>query len=175
MRELDAATSGKATGRRSGGGPMRAAVGVLGELLATAGVLVLAFAAWQLWWTDVAVAADQADTVNMLHRAFGDGDPAPGAADRAAALGELVLQVPHRLAEARRLGLVLRGQLDVDDVSLCVAHDPSVALAESGPRGLWCGVVPGRFALACGAEGTLHSPRQRWVQLCHEAEGLITA
>ncbi len=35
------------------GRTVRAATGVLGELLITAGVLLLLFVVWQLWWTDV--------------------------------------------------------------------------------------------------------------------------
>lgn len=46
-----------------GGGFVLGAVGVLGELLITAGVLLLAFLAWQLWWTDVVADRDQARIV----------------------------------------------------------------------------------------------------------------
>ncbi|VTR76357.1 class E sortase [Cellulomonas hominis] len=51
--------------RRSprGGGVVLGAVGVLGELLITAGVLLLAFLAWQLWWTDVVANDAQAELV----------------------------------------------------------------------------------------------------------------
>jgi sortase A len=38
-------------------------VGVVGELLITAGVLLLAFLAWQLWWTDVEANSAQAAVV----------------------------------------------------------------------------------------------------------------
>jgi len=47
----------------AGGGPVLRAVGVLGELLITAGVLLLAFLAWQLWWTDVEANRAQAAVV----------------------------------------------------------------------------------------------------------------
>ncbi|GIG34811.1 class E sortase [Cellulomonas pakistanensis] len=46
-----------------GGGVVLGAVGVLGELLITAGVLLLAFLAWQLWWTDVEANREQAALV----------------------------------------------------------------------------------------------------------------
>jgi sortase A len=39
--------------RRRGGGAVSAVVGVLGELMITAGVLLGLFVVWQLWWTDV--------------------------------------------------------------------------------------------------------------------------
>ncbi|TKR27464.1 class E sortase [Cellulomonas hominis] len=45
------------------GGVVLGAVGVLGELLITAGVLLLAFLAWQLWWTDVESNREQAQIV----------------------------------------------------------------------------------------------------------------
>lgn len=41
---------------------LHASVGLLGELMMTLGVLVFAFAAWQVWWTDV-VSARQTDVV----------------------------------------------------------------------------------------------------------------
>ena len=48
---------------RQRGGVLVGAVGVLGELLITAGVLLLAFLAWQLWWTDVVADREQARVV----------------------------------------------------------------------------------------------------------------
>ncbi len=49
--------------QRRGPGLVLGAVGVLGELLITAGVLLLAFLAWQLWWTDVVADREQAAVV----------------------------------------------------------------------------------------------------------------
>jgi sortase A len=46
-----------------GGGVVLGFVGVVGELLITAGVLLLAFLAWQLWWTDVEANSAQAAVV----------------------------------------------------------------------------------------------------------------
>lgn len=48
---------------RHRGGVLLGAVGVLGELLITAGVLLLAFLVWQLWWTDVEANSAQAQVV----------------------------------------------------------------------------------------------------------------
>lgn len=45
---------------------VRAAVGGLGELLITTGVLVLLFLAWQLWWTDVVADQQQARTTEAI-------------------------------------------------------------------------------------------------------------
>jgi len=57
--------------RHAGEAPRRrrpgfAAVGVLGELLMTAGVVVVLFVVWQLWWTDVEAGAVQAGIVSTL-------------------------------------------------------------------------------------------------------------
>jgi len=41
--------------------------GILGELMITLGVLVLAFVGWQLWWTDVVGNRAQAEIVTNLH------------------------------------------------------------------------------------------------------------
>ena len=48
-------------------------VGVVGELMITLGVLLLAFVAWQLWWTDVVGNRAQAAIVSELNWA-----PVPG-------------------------------------------------------------------------------------------------
>jgi sortase A len=44
------------------------AIGVIGELLITLGVLLLAFLVWQLWWTDVEGNRAQAEIVRELPR-----------------------------------------------------------------------------------------------------------
>ena len=62
----------------------RRALGVLGELLITLGVVLLLFVGWQLWWTDVTANSEQAGTVASLERDFG----APGAAPPAATAQE---------------------------------------------------------------------------------------
>ena len=53
--------------------------GILGELMITLGVLVLAFVGWQLWWTDVVGNRAQAEIVTNLHWAPVPM-PTPGAA-----------------------------------------------------------------------------------------------
>jgi len=45
---------------------VRSVVGGVGELLVTAGVLVLLFLAWQLWWTDVVADRAQGRTTEAL-------------------------------------------------------------------------------------------------------------
>lgn len=54
-------------------------VGVVGELLITAGVLLFAFLAWQLWWTDVEGNRAQAQVVEQL--GWETPTPAPSAAE----------------------------------------------------------------------------------------------
>ncbi len=59
----------------------RRLVGWLGELLITAGVVVLLFVAWQLWWTDVTANRAQDQLVQVL------GDDFRGGGDGTATVG----------------------------------------------------------------------------------------
>ncbi|WP_392543776.1 class E sortase [Oryzobacter telluris] len=69
---------------------VRRLVGWTGEVLLTLGVLLLLFAAWQLWWTDVVANRDQAGIVRTLEDDFSrDRTPGPvGANGIPAAIGE---------------------------------------------------------------------------------------
>jgi sortase A len=69
---------------------VRRLVGWTGEVLLTLGVLLLLFAAWQLWWTDVVANRDQAGIVRTLEDEFSrDRTPGPvGANGIPAAIGE---------------------------------------------------------------------------------------
>lgn len=58
-------------------------VGVAGELLVTAGVILLLFVVWQLWWTNVESDANQSRVIAEFAREL--GDPADQSADAAAA------------------------------------------------------------------------------------------
>jgi sortase A len=58
---------------------VRVVSGVAGDLLVTAGVLLLLFVGWQLWWTDVTANREQSVTVHELTREFARA-PAPGPA-----------------------------------------------------------------------------------------------
>ena len=60
---------------------LRRVVGWSGELLVTLGVLLLLFAAWQLWWTDVVADRAQAQIVQTLEDDFARGTPGPVGAD----------------------------------------------------------------------------------------------
>jgi sortase A len=55
-------------------------VGVLGELLVTAGVLILLFLGWQLWWNDAIMASQQSDAASELSSEWGapTADPEAG-------------------------------------------------------------------------------------------------
>ena len=59
----------------------RWALGLTGDLFVTAGVLLLLFVGWQLWWTDVAANRVQDDTVHSLTRDFSSGSTG-GAVDK---------------------------------------------------------------------------------------------
>lgn len=56
---------------------VRAVVGGFGELLITAGVLVLLFLAWQLFWTDVVADRAQARTTDAITQQWDAAAPAP--------------------------------------------------------------------------------------------------
>jgi sortase A len=57
---------------------LRWGVGIVGDVCVTAGLLLLLFVGWQLWWTDVTANRDQSGTVQALDRDFGSA-PAPAA------------------------------------------------------------------------------------------------
>lgn len=57
---------------------MRWVVRSVGELLITVGLLLLLFVAWQLWWTDVSANREQALTISVLEKGFGQA-PTPKA------------------------------------------------------------------------------------------------
>lgn len=66
----DGARSRAATG-------LRWVIGATGEVLITAGAVLLLFVAWQLWWTDVAANRQQSATVQALAKDFERAAPAP--------------------------------------------------------------------------------------------------
>ena len=51
--------------------------GVLGEILMTAGALVLLYLGWQLWWNDAVIANQQTSEAAELRESWGDTAPAP--------------------------------------------------------------------------------------------------
>ena len=85
----------------------RRLVGGAGELLITLGVLLLLFAAWQLWWTDVVADRAQAQIVQTLEDDFAHGGAAPvGANGIPAAIGTdgafAVVRIPRFGADYAR-------------------------------------------------------------------------
>lgn len=59
--------------RMTAGQVLRKIVQVIGELLITAGIILLLFVAWQLWWTNVEADARQSEVI----KEFTDGFDAP--------------------------------------------------------------------------------------------------
>jgi sortase A len=112
----------------------------VGELLITLGLLLLLFLAWQLWWTDVTANREQALTIGVLEKDFGQVPSAkdPVAAQKVAArppVAELT-KVPFGEAFAilriPRLGAgyarpVLQGT-DHDTLTKGIAHYSGTAL-----------------------------------------------
>ena len=60
---------------------LRGTVQVIGELLITAGIILLLFVAWQLWWTNVESDARQSQVIKESAKDLGNQDlgspPAP--------------------------------------------------------------------------------------------------
>lgn len=83
-----------------------AGVGVVGELLLTAGALVLLFLVWQLWWTDVVADRAQAATVTRLESRFaGEAPREPsGSSGSAAMSAELAQGEAFAVMRIPRLG-----------------------------------------------------------------------
>lgn len=83
---------------------LRWTLGLLGDLFVTAGVLLLLFVAWQLWWTDVTANRVQAATVHTLTREFAapgsHGAPALAQADFGKAFG--IVRIPRFGADYAR-------------------------------------------------------------------------
>lgn len=117
---------------------LRWSLGVVGDLLVTAGLVLLLFVAWQLWWTDVTANRVQDQTIARLDREF--RQPAPASANekpKAVPFGEAfaILRIPRLGADYARP--VLEGtSLDILDEG--VGHYKDTALP---------GVV-GNFAVA---------------------------
>ncbi|MCD2440842.1 class E sortase [Agromyces sp. SYSU K20354] len=79
------------------------AVGVLGELLLTAGAVILLFLAWQLWWNDAIMAGEQSSAAAQLSSQWDEQRRAAGAGGAVAAqqYGEPIVDTTkHANAEA---------------------------------------------------------------------------
>ena len=131
-------------------GPARAhrrtgVVGVIGELLLTAGVLVLLFLGWQLWWNDAIMAGQQSTAAADLssrwleegRAARGDaeplatadyGDPVVDTADHANGEAFAVMYVPRFGADSQR-NIAQGTGLDVlNSTELGVGHYPDTQM-----------------------------------------------
>jgi sortase A len=102
---------------------IRRLVGGVGELLITAGVLVLLFVAWQLWWTDVVADRRQAQIVQALVDDFGAGRASDVGGDAFPDLGQekafAVIRVPRFGADYARPVIEGTGR---DVLALGVGH-----------------------------------------------------
>jgi sortase A len=100
---------------------MRWSLGIVGDLLVTAGLVLLLFVAWQLWWTDVTANRVQDKTIARLDREFGGSGPTgtstrPNEQPKPVAFGQAfaILRVPRLGADYARP--VLEGtSLDILD------------------------------------------------------------
>ena len=71
-------------------GFLRVFVQLLGELLITAGIVLLLFVAWELWWTNIAANSAQEEAVSQFAQDF-QGPVAPPAPDAPADYGPPVV------------------------------------------------------------------------------------
>lgn len=85
MLQLEQGSGPTARSRR---GPFLRGVRLAGELLMSAGVILLLFVAWQLWWTNVASDTRQRDVVKDFARGMADGNGAAAVALKPAAAPE---------------------------------------------------------------------------------------
>ncbi|MGR2752371.1 class E sortase [Agromyces arachidis] len=121
-------------------------VGVLGELLVTAGVLILLFLGWQLWWNDAIMASQQSEAASDLSSQWleqaratqdesvptetpgGFGDPVVDATDYANGEAFAVMYVP-RFGEGSQRGIAQGVGLDVlNSFELGVGHYPDTQM-----------------------------------------------
>ncbi len=115
------------------GGTLRRVVGAFGEVLITAGLLLLLFVAWQLWWTDVTANREQAGTIASLEQDFGDvqhgglAGPEPVATLKKIPLGEAfaIVRIPRFGADFARP--VIEGS-DRGVLKKGVGHYPGTAM-----------------------------------------------
>lgn len=130
-----------AAGRR-GRAPV-SVIGVLGELLLTAGVLILLFLGWQLWWNDAIMAGQQSSAASDLSAKWleegraqrGDapapadyGEPVVGAGNHANGEAFAVMYVP-RFGEGSQRRIAEGVGLDVlNSTELGVGHYPGTQL-----------------------------------------------
>jgi sortase A len=81
----------------------RRAAGVVGELLITAGVVLLLFVAWQLWWTDIIAGRAYEAGRQELRREWGIGSPdgaLPASVDTTAGQPFGLIYIPRLRARA---------------------------------------------------------------------------
>ena len=114
---------------------LRRVVGWSGELLVTLGVLLLLFAAWQLWWTDVVADRAQTQIVQSLEDEFARGTAAPvGDNGIPAAIGEdgafAVVRIP-RFSSTSQKGCPWRNSSTLSDPS-GIWYLPSFSLLSEG-------------------------------------------
>lgn len=136
---------------------IRGTARALGELFITAGLVLLLFVAWQLWWTDVEANREQAQTTDRLIQDWGDGarattPPAEAAADSGpppdlpqAAAGEAfaILRIPSFGPQWQERPIVQGTTLDLLEGGVGHYTDPEIVPGGSVmPGGI------GNFALA---------------------------
>lgn len=102
-------------------------------MLITAGVLLLLFVTWQLWWTDVTANREQAGTIRSLEQDFGDSQHGGlGGADAPATLKDVPFGEAFAIVRIPRFGAdyarpVIEGS-DRGVLKKGVGHYPGTAM-----------------------------------------------
>lgn len=122
---------GRSQGRRSAPrrGVVSAIVGGFGELLLTAGVLLLLFVAWQLWWTNLEAEGVQKSAINQVTQEWKGSAPGKEAAAPTNPIeGNVwgILYVP-RFGEAYAKPVAEGVQMDILD-TVGIGHYPSTQM-----------------------------------------------
>ena len=76
-------------------------VGVVGELLITAGLIIGLFVVWQIWWTDIGANREQANAITQQREAWVDPGPQTGTPRTDAPPA-----FPHAIVEGAPLGIM---------------------------------------------------------------------
>jgi len=123
--------------RRGSPSPAAVATALLGELLVTAGAVLLLFTGWQLWWTDVVAERDQAVTTAALAEDWrslaSTGAPAAPATQEPPELAAPAPGAPFAVVHVPRFGPdwpprpVVEGT-GAADLEAGVGHYPGTAL-----------------------------------------------
>ncbi|UNX54907.1 class E sortase [Georgenia sp. TF02-10] len=145
------------------------ALGVLGELLLTAGVLLGLFVVWQVWWTDVEAGQEQATAVAAITERF-----EPPAADQPATLRTDDPPAPAPPAEGEQFAILHVPRWGLDQ-PIPIAEGVGTDVLNSGAAGHYPGTaLPGAVGnAALAAHRQSYGAAFRHVDALQEGDPLV--